>query len=289
MSKSKAQTNASYDTVWKLASRGELESLKPLLADNPKLIDTPDERGFTPLSWAARNGHLETVNYLTDKLGANTELFSFGGLRPLHHAVNKNHEKVIKALIQGPEELKINNDDTNSTTSISKFAPADLLSLDENGDSVYHYAASRGVLTIMTFLTQELEKKYENNSSQFVKDYMKCNSQGLNPLHKACIHGQLPIVKKICDVIIQYADSNDLSLSNSYPILMKVDQFGFTPLHYASSNGHGNILNYLLDLFSSYGKTILDLKNGEGYTAKEIAFDSNIEKIFNDFKEKYNL
>ena len=44
---------------------GELESLKALLqSETAKTINTFDDVGFTPLIWAARNGHIQSVKLL---------------------------------------------------------------------------------------------------------------------------------------------------------------------------------------------------------------------------------
>ena len=44
---------------------GELESLKGLLqSEAAKSINTFDDAGFTPLMWAARNGHIQSVELL---------------------------------------------------------------------------------------------------------------------------------------------------------------------------------------------------------------------------------
>lgn len=45
-------------TIWKLASFGEYEGVKALV-DHGVHAQEQDERGFTPLTWAARNGHMQ--------------------------------------------------------------------------------------------------------------------------------------------------------------------------------------------------------------------------------------
>jgi ankyrin repeat protein len=71
----------SYLTAWKQASFGEYDGLK-LILDNKGggKFDDQDDRGFTPLCWAARNGHLQVMNYLIE-LGCDKEIASFGGMR----------------------------------------------------------------------------------------------------------------------------------------------------------------------------------------------------------------
>lgn len=85
-------------TCWKLASFGELDGLKALIESGVNVTEQ-DDRGFTPLNWAARNGHLNVVSFLIEN-GCSLEVPSFGGLRPLHHSCNKNAEKIVKTLIK---------------------------------------------------------------------------------------------------------------------------------------------------------------------------------------------
>ena len=66
-------------TPHKQASFGELDTLKKMLEEGAK-GDEQDERGFTPLCWAARNGHIDVLDFLI-KEGFNKETASFGGLR----------------------------------------------------------------------------------------------------------------------------------------------------------------------------------------------------------------
>jgi len=171
-----AVASVKQDTVWKLASFGELELLKAQIEQGVS-VDFQDDRGFTPLNWAARNNHAAVVSYLIEQ-GKSIETPSFGGLRPLHHACNKNLERVVKILLT---------------------AKADPNATDEGGDSPMHFAAARGVLNIVVAL---LEAGAIANTT---------NSQGICPIHKACIFGQLGIVRKFvtdCGIDPNTPDNN---------------------------------------------------------------------------------
>eukprot|EP01035_Chromulina_nebulosa_P019442 gene19442-25322_t len=150
-------------TTWQAATFGELEILRSLI-DQGKSYDDQDDRGFSPLLWASRNGHHLVVSYLIEEKNCSVEKSSFGGLRPIHHACNKNHEKIVRILIK---------------------SGVDVNSIDDNGDTALHYAAARGILNIVIALLEA------------GADPSKANNQGVQPLHKATVFGQLAIVKRL--------------------------------------------------------------------------------------------
>ncbi|NWX33677.1 RFXK protein, partial [Notiomystis cincta] len=53
-------------SIHQLAAQGELIQLKEHLRKGENLVNKPDERGFTPLIWAAAFGEIETVRHLLE-------------------------------------------------------------------------------------------------------------------------------------------------------------------------------------------------------------------------------
>ena len=154
------------ETVWTAAIFGELDQLKNMVENDPELpIDEPDDRGFTPLTWSARNGHDAVLQFLIDQK-CSMEHGSFAGMKPLHHTCNKNLESTTKLLLKAGAEV-------NST--------------DDNLDMPLHWASSRGVLNIVIALIEG------------GADLNACNEQGVTPLHKATLFGQTAIVKNLCE------------------------------------------------------------------------------------------
>ncbi|KAF2981470.1 hypothetical protein EK904_010824 [Melospiza melodia maxima] len=124
---------ATLDTlsIHQLAAQGELIRLKEHLRKGENLVNKPDERGFTPLIWAAAFGEIETVRHLLEwgadphalakeresalalaSMGGYTDIvtmlldrdvdintYDWNGGTPLLYAVRGNHVKCVEALL----------------------------------------------------------------------------------------------------------------------------------------------------------------------------------------------
>jgi ankyrin repeat protein len=75
-------------------------------------------------------------------------------------------------------------------------------------------------------------KTYRKHLLNHKEEINQVNFFGLTPLHTACLHGQLSVVKFFVE------NSADLNAQ---------DQFGFTPLHYAAMKRDLTLLTYLLE------------------------------------------
>ncbi|XP_061457980.1 DNA-binding protein RFXANK [Rhineura floridana] len=143
---------ATLDTlsVHQLAAQGELALLKETLRKCEHLLNKPDERGFTPLMWAAAFGEIETVRSMLEwgadphilakeresalslaSTGGYTDIvilllekavdvntYDWNGGTPLLYAVRGNHVKCIEALLAWGADLTIEAD--------SGYTPMDL-------------------------------------------------------------------------------------------------------------------------------------------------------------------
>lgn len=94
-------------------------------------------------------------------------------------------------------------------------------------------------------------------------------SMGRTPLHLACLHGHLPVVKVL---IREGADIN------------AVDSERNTALHYASINGHLSLVKWLL-----CRRPDLLVKNEASRTAADLAVSYEIFQAFKDHCSKYSI
>ncbi|XP_064325418.1 DNA-binding protein RFXANK isoform X2 [Phalacrocorax carbo] len=143
---------ATLDTlsIHQLAAQGELSQLKEHLQRGENLVNKPDERGFTPLIWAAAFGEIETVRHLLEwgadphalakeresalslaSMGGYTDIvimllernvdintYDWNGGTPLLYAVRGNHVKCVEALLARGADL--------TTEADSGYTPMDL-------------------------------------------------------------------------------------------------------------------------------------------------------------------
>jgi ankyrin repeat protein len=107
--KPSARPSAAQDAILKAAGSGDLEKVKTLLNEDPKLVSCTNHVGFTPLHLAAANGHKDVADLLlANKADANVK--APNGVTPLFHAAFGDHKDVVELLLA-------NKADPNAKTS----------------------------------------------------------------------------------------------------------------------------------------------------------------------------
>ncbi|XP_038632710.1 DNA-binding protein RFXANK isoform X4 [Scyliorhinus canicula] len=143
---------ANIDTlsIHQLAAQGDLVKLMSHLQPGSSLLNVPDERGFTPLMWAAAFGEIAVVKFLlemgadphtlakerestlslasiqgyTDIVlllldhGVDVNIYDWNGGTPLLYAVHGNHVTCVEALLAKGADLTMEAD--------SGYSPMDL-------------------------------------------------------------------------------------------------------------------------------------------------------------------
>jgi ankyrin repeat protein len=154
-----------------LVKRGDLENIKVWL-QRITLAARPHTLAILLLR-AAENGQLDTLKYLVEERGADTNTRTDRGDIPLHRAASCGHPNVIKYLV---DEQK-----------------ADINARDKNGATLLHTAARDGHPNVVTFC---LERRLDINAS---------DHHDWTPLQTAASGGNLDVVKLL---VARKADIN---------------------------------------------------------------------------------
>mgnify|MGYP006082080637 FL=1 len=100
--------------VFECARKGTAQEMDVFYNTNPKLVDSINKRGSSPLTLAAYYNNLEVVNYLIDKVDSINGTSKDG--TPLMAAVVKGYIEVAKALIDAG--ANVNLSDANNATAL---------------------------------------------------------------------------------------------------------------------------------------------------------------------------
>jgi len=167
--------------IHEAANKGEIDKVKSILAENPELVNTQDDRSYTALHIASYLGHKEVVEILIAN-GGDISLEDNDGRSPLHCAVCHKHKPVTEVLIAN--KANVNAKDKTSQTALL-------------------FAASVGQHEIAELL---ITKGAEVNIG---------NKDGQTPLHLATYNGHEKVVKVLVD---NGADVNSKSKDGFTPL-----------------------------------------------------------------------
>ena len=257
-----------YDTGMHLSAKeGNVEDIEFYLdhlshEKNPKTRIEGLENGCTPMHVAASNGHLNVVQMIKNSID-DVNPADAKGNTVLHYGAANGHLEIVQELMEDLEEKN----------------PA---SLNEEGLTPMHLAAINGHLSIV----QEIKK--------ITGIPNPCNLKGWTVLHSAAFHGQLEIVEDICgdleeknpagySAMAKMTPMHEASKAGHlkivkffYKILSDVsvnDAKGMNALHHAAKEGHLLLVEFLTDTIA------IDIKDTNGKTAKDLAFDSGHESV----------
>ncbi|KAJ5101075.1 hypothetical protein N7456_007127 [Penicillium angulare] len=238
--------------------------------------DMTDE--YTPLIWAARRGHPEVVRALF-KI-SELELYSRDddGWTALQHAIDENHEDIVRFMIEVSENMdpedsieESTNLDAQREDLVQLLLTQDSLRLSETDDVGF----------------TPLARAAEHQSPRILQILLKqpeiCVNATLGtvpPLWAACRAGSLATVQ-------------NLMTKKSIQVNQKAPT-GTSPLHLAVINQYSRIVSLLLSQegiavndVGPFGSTALMLAAVNGYTAcvGRLVHDSSIDLMCNEFYE----
>jgi TonB family protein len=184
------------------AKAGDLAKVNALLNDNPELVSSKDDRGWTPLNLAAANGHKAVVDLLLANK-ADVNVRDNINWTPLHLAVVGARKEVAELLLANK---------------------ADVNARDNNGYAPLHMAALAGYKDIAELLLT-------GNAEVDAKD-----NDGMTALHTAAFTGHKDVLELL---LANRAEVNAKDNSGSTPL--DVAAFGVKELlrQQGGSNGEG--------------------------------------------------
>jgi hypothetical protein len=203
------------------------------LLKNGHDLDSKDNGGLTPLSWAAQKGQEAMVKLLLEK-GAELESKDNDGRTSLSWAVHYGGEAMVKLLLEKGAELEPK---------------------DNNGRTPLSWATDYGSEAVVKLL---LEKGADPNSKD--EDY------GRTPLSWAAENGHEAVVELLLEKGAELESKDDIygrtplswAAGNGHEAVVKLllekgaeleseDKFGQTPLSWAARNGHEAVVKLLLE------------------------------------------
>ena len=215
------------------AMRGDVEKAKALLAVDPGLVSSKDERGWTPLYFAAASGHKDVVQLL---LANKADINAFNqNFTPLHAAVMNRHPDVADLLIASNAQVTIFDAAAGGYVEILKAElqtdPSLVASRDDNGWTALQFAARNGQLDAVKLL---LANKADVNAG---------DRHGMTALEAALAFSSS------AGSGARTVDTNHEAIAE---LLLAsgaiVTNTGITALHYAASAGFTNVVREILDL-----------------------------------------
>ena len=214
------------------ADKRHLEIAKMLIEKKADTINVKGYVGATPLCVASSAGNLDMFQFLLNK-GADANILDDNGYLPLHWACRKGYLKMIELLIDKKFNINAKGD---------------------RGFTALHHAAEHGHLEIVKIL---IDKGANINIP---------TSEGRFPIQFAAYNGHLDILKHLLEIIkdVNFKDDETNATllmcasmgdkDNVVKYLMDqgaditiMDIDGKVPLHYATYNGHLNVIKLLIE------------------------------------------
>lgn len=214
------------------AFEGNVGTLRYLIEKMNMSPNVLDKDSFSPLHYAAYNGHRAAITYLIH-MGANIRAHDQHGFMPIHMAAIKGHTPCIKLFVH----LGNNHNE-----------------LDAIKQTILHIACREGHLATIKYLIRQK------------MDPCLQNAHGLTPMHRAAQGGHTHVIKYF---ITKLGIDKDIQTKNGQTPLHVACQYGHlhtvrylmqqkanpnardkdknTPMHFAAFKGHTAILKFFIE------------------------------------------
>ena len=195
------RNNRGFTGVHNACKEGHLELARYLVAECKCDATAINKEGTTPLHLACLNGHLEVAKYLVDEHKCSADVTDNDGNTPLHFASWNGHLDIIKYLIGYGFDPNLPG---------------------KGGNTLLHYSCLSGYLEVTEFLINEC-----------MCDITTTNNDGSNLVHISSKEGHIRNI----EFLTEMADTSLLKIS---------DSAGKTPLMYAAECGHLSVVRHLV-------------------------------------------
>ncbi|PCD23153.1 hypothetical protein AU210_014676 [Fusarium oxysporum f. sp. radicis-cucumerinum] len=254
-----------------VARHGLTKLLSCLLLDTGKVdIDAKDEKGRTPLSWAAQNGHEAVVKMLLDTGKVDVDAKDEKGWTPLSRAAQNGREAVVKMLLD-TGKVDVDAKDEKGWTPLSRAAQngreavvkmlldtkVDVDTRDKQGRTPLSWAAERRRKAVVKMLldTGKVDIDAKDEKGRTPLSWAAGARAGIFArlrslfYRSAAENGHGDVVKMLLD-------------TGKVDVNAKDTEHGRTPLLWAAERGHKAVVKMLLDTV----KVDVDTRDKEGRT-----------------------
>lgn len=175
---------------------------------NPSAYDTRNSLGKTALHIACQHGHLDTVCALIEVFGCSITTKDIHGNLPIHEACSRGHLEVVDYLFSLSSSIKdtnvdkvftSNSDDNNllhkacQSGSVALVRYLRQILVDYNP-----FASSKLNLyldSVATYTSISANRSSDRHTEYLIRCVLSQNCHGDTPLHVACRHGHLDVLR----------------------------------------------------------------------------------------------
>jgi ankyrin repeat protein/Tol biopolymer transport system component len=292
-------TVAQCQSVFDAVRSNDLPAVQALVEKEPKVLESRDAGGMTPLHFAALWGSAELVNYLIDS-GAKLELQDAQTKTPLHRAAVNDRSDIVAVLLRRGAAIEARDDYLRTplllcarergqvaTARILIEAGADVNAVDKFGAGSLSLAVWRGKRELVDLL---LEKGARVPESAPERRGMlsEAASRGLETLFRRLTgEGEaLTASDAWAESLLHVAAQGgavgivDLLLKKGFDP-RRPDRFGWTPLHYAARDGRTEAARLLVDSGAP-----LNARTSMGQSAYNVAVARGMQSLATLLAEK---
>jgi ankyrin repeat protein len=250
--------------IHQAAKAGDVARLKDLLARDPKLIDSRDENGMTPLHHAVREKRPAAVDLLISG-GADVQAQNVEKSTPLHLAAIAGDAAAVKRLLAAGADPKIRDirgrqalflacgaGNDLETVRFLVAAGADVNDVSTRGENTLLSTLYFGKKEVIEFLLESGARLPEDEPSLGRALFVSAGN-GLDRVVRLAVEAAEKKGMAWEKQVSLHAAARGGSVAVVETLVAKgaapdgKNEYGLTPLHVAAENGRAEVVDFLLD------------------------------------------